>query len=299
MNVCPDKTRELILRCLCEGMSVRSAARTAAVGVRTVSRMLLRAGEVCSRWQHHTVRGLVCDQIQVDEIWSFVYAKDKALPDAKSPPRVAGTVWLFTAIDPVSKIMPSWLVGGRDVETATEFLQDLKSRLVNSRVQLTSDGLKAYPEAVQRVFGRNVDYAVLEKQYEGKQGNRSGLYSGCLKIIVSGSPNLDRISTSFMERANLTIRQNNRRYTRKSTGFSKRLRNHCASVSLGLAYYNLVRPHQTLSRRYRRPTTPAMAAGLANAPFHLRDILTLIDEVYGRQGPRAAYGPRRPVGNVA
>ena len=120
--------------------------------------------------------------------------------------------------------MPSWLVGSRDVETATEFLQDLAGRLANPRVQLTSDGLKAYPEAVRNVFGRNVDYAVLDKQYEGRRGGRSGLYSGCLKIIVSGSPNLDRISTSFVERANLTIRQNNRRYTRKSTGFSKRLR---------------------------------------------------------------------------
>ena len=174
MHVCPDKTRELILRCLCEGMSVRATSRTTGVGIHTVQRMLLRSGEVCSRWQHHTLRNLECDQIQIDELWGFIYVKEgfiyvkeKALQDAKSPPSGAGTVWLFTAIDPVSKIMPSWLVGGRDLDTATEFLWDLKSRLANPRIQLSSDGLKAYPEAVRKVFGSNVDYAVLDKQYEG------------------------------------------------------------------------------------------------------------------------------------
>ena len=264
MNRKDAKTRELILRCIVEGMSLRATARTASVGINTVMRLFVSAGKVCAAYEDAMLRNLPCERIEVDEVWSFVYAKDKNVDEAKSAPPEAGTVWTWVAICAATKLIPAWTIGGRELGTAVEFMQDLRRRLAN-RVQLTSDGHKPYRQAVELVFGRgNVDYAMVVKEYEGKRGNRSGLYSGSHVTVVSGSPNLDRVSTSFIERMNLTMRMSNRRYTRKCNGFSKKVQNHSASVALQFFHYNWIRPHMSLKGR-----TPVMAAGVDDRRWSL------------------------------
>ena len=290
MNRAPTKTRELILRCIVEGMGIRATARTAGVSIETVMRMFTRAGQVCAASQDSMFRNLPCERIEVDEIWSFVYTKEKNLEDAKSPPAVAGTVWTWIAICADTKLLPSWTIGDRETGTAVEFMQDLRGRLAK-RVQLTSDGHKPYRQAVATVFGRDVDYGMVVKEYNGKRGQRSGLYSGSEKTVVSGSPELDKISTSFIERMNLTLRMSNRRYTRKSNGFSKKVQNHSISTALNFFHYNLIRPHMTLSRQYKTPMTPAMAAGVTDRPYTLGDIVRLVDEANPPK-PRGPYRKR-------
>ena len=283
MNRLPLKTQTLILRCLVEGMSVRSTARTADVSKNTVIKLLVDAGKACSTYQDRTLRDLPCKRIQVDEIWSFVYAKQGNLPKAKQAPKDAGDVWTWTAICADTKLVPSWAIGDRSSETAIEFMDDLRARMAD-RVQLTSDGHKAYLEAVEGAFGGDIDYAMLVKLY-GSDGGVSPekRYSpaectGTRKLKVSGKPDVAHISTSYVERNNLTMRMSMRRFTRLTNAFSKKVENHAHSVSLHFMYYNFCRQHKSLEG-----ITPAMAAGVTDHLWEIEDIVRLVNEARPNQ----------------
>ena len=295
MNLADNQRRMLVLKCLTEGTGIRAVARISGCSRETVLRLFCRSGRVAAAWQDRLFRDLRPQHLQIDEAWSFVYCKEKNLPDTKSPPPGAGTVWLWAAIDPGSKIVTSWVIGDRELTTAVEFLTDLKSRIAEGhRPQLTSDGHKPYRQAVELTFGRRgADYALVVKEYKGERGKRNGLYSGSEKAGVFGSPDLDRISTSFIERVNLTVRQTNKRFGRKTNGFSKQVRNHAYSVALGLWSYNLSRRHQTLSNQYGSYTTPAMAAGVLDRPLTLTDLLAEVDRTFHVAKKRGRYRKRQ------
>jgi len=289
MNRLPLKTQTLILRCLVEGMSVRSTARTADVSKNTVIKLLVDAGKACSSYQDRVLRNLPCKRIQVDEIWAFVYAKQGNVPSAKNPPQEAGDVWTWTAICADTKLVPSWAIGDRSSETAIEFMDDLRARM-NDRVQLTSDGHKAYLEAVEGAFGGDIDYAMLVKLY-GSDGGTSPekRYSpaectGTRKMKVSGKPDDAHISTSYVERNNLTMRMSMRRFTRLTNAFSKKIENHAHSVSLHFMYYNFCRQHKGLDG-----ISPAMAAGVTDHLWEIEDIVNLVNEARPKPGPRGKY----------
>ena len=281
MNILPAKTKTLILKCLVEGMSIRSTSRIADVSRNTVTKLLVDAGKVCSDYQDKTLRNLNCTRIEVDEVWSFIYAKNKNVPTAKNPPRQAGDVWTWTAIYADTKLVLSWRLGDRSSATAIEFMDDLRSRLDN-RVQLTSDGHKAYLEAVEGAFRGDVDYAQLVKIYGGSADIKSdSRYSpakcnGILHNVIEGNPNPDNISTSYVERQNLTMR----RYKRLTNAFSKKMENHAHAVALHFMYYNFCRIHQTLQ------VTPAMEAGVTNRLWDVSDIVKMVED--------AQPAPKRP-----
>ena len=281
MNKLSTEKRAMILRLLVEGMSMRSITRTVGCSINTVTKLLEVAGTYLGEFQDEFIRNLPCTRLEVDEAWSFVYAKQKNVERAKSAPPEAGDVWTWTAICADTKLIPTWRVGDRSSATALDFMDDLAKRLRN-RVQLSSDGHKAYLIAVEEAFGGDVDYAMIVKEYgtsdDGKQAHRRyspGTVNGVEKIVVQGSPNLDLISTSYAERSNLTLRMSMRRFTRLTNGFSKKLENHALMVSLFTMYYNFCRPHKTLGKVH---TTPAMAAGLTDRVWKLEDLVTIIDE---------------------
>ncbi|MDE0695968.1 MAG: IS1 family transposase [Boseongicola sp.] len=286
MNKLDTKTRKLILRCLVEGMSIRATARTAEVSKLTVSRLMVAAGKACADYQDKALRELPCRKIQCDEIWSFIYCKDKTVKRAKAAPMDAGDVWTWTAICADTKLVPAWRVGDRSGMTAIDLMDDLRSRLA-SRVQLTTDGHKAYLEAVEGAFGGDVDYAMLVKIY-GDQTDSKGhekKYSpaectGIKKTTIEGRPKDEDISTSYVERQNLTMRMSMRRFTRLTNAFSKKIENHHWSVALHFMHYNFCRIHQTLR------VTPAMEAGVTDRLWDLEDIIKLVDD--------AAPKPNRP-----
>ena len=286
MNKLPLQTRKLIIRCLVEGQSVRATGRTADVSKNTVTKLLIDAGKACADYQDKALRDLPCKRIQVDEIWSFIYAKQKNVARAKTAPPEAGDVWTWTAIDADTKLVPSWRVGDRSGETAIDLMDDLRGRLAN-RVQLTSDGHKAYLEAVEGAFGGDVDYAQLVKLYGSEGGVSSDKrYSpaectGIRKRRVEGNPDLAHVSTSYVERNNLTMRMSMRRFTRLTNAFSKKIENHTHSVALHFMYYNFCRQHKSLDG-----ISPAMAAGVTDRLWDIEDIVRLIDE--------AAPQPKRP-----
>lgn len=277
MNTLPAKTKTLIIKCLVEGMSIRSTSRIADVSRNTVTKLLVDAGKVCSEYQDRVLRNLPCTRIEVDEIWSFIYAKDKNVPTAKNPPRSAGDVWTWTAICANTKLVPTWRLGDRSSATAIEFMDDLRSRLDN-RVQLTSDGHKSYLEAVEGAFGGDVDYAQLVKIYGGSADLKSesryspGKYNGILRNVIEGKPNPDNISTSYVERQNLTMRMSMRRFTRLTNAFSKKMENHAHAVALHFMHYNFCRIHQTLQ------VTPAMEAGVTNRLWDVSDIVKMVED---------------------
>lgn len=292
MNKLDNKTRKLILRCLVEGQSIRATARTAEVSKNTVIKLMVDAGKACSAYQDKTLRGLHCRRIQCDEIWSFIYAKQKNVPRATSAPPKAGDVWTWTAIDADSKLVPSWRVGDRSGQTAIDLMDDLCGRL-DHRVQLTTDGLKAYLEAVEGAFGGDIDYAQLVKMYgnEGKAKTHEKKYSpaectGIKKRTIEGDPEERDISTSYVERQNLTMRMSMRRFTRLTNAFSKKIENHAHSVALHFMHYNFCRIHMTLE------TTPAVAAGVTDRIHTLDDIVRLVDEAAPKPGPRGPYRKR-------
>ena len=289
MNKLPLSTRILIIRCLVEGMGIRATARTADVSKNTVTKLLVDAGKACGSYQDQVLRDLPCKRIQVDEIWAFVYAKQGSLTKAKNAPEDAGDVWTWTAIDADTKLVPSWRVGDRSGETAVEFMNDLRPRLAN-RVQLTSDGHKAYLEAIEGAFGGDIDYAMLVKMY-GSEGGVSSekRYSpaectGAKKLKVEGSPDPTHVSTSYAERNNLTMRMSIRRFTRLTNAFSKKIDNHAHSVALHFMHYNFCRQHRSLGG-----VSPAMAAEVTERLWDIEDIVRLVEEVAPKPGPRGPY----------
>ena len=289
MNKLSTEDRARILHLLCEGMSIRAITRLTGASKNTVAKLLVDAGKACLAYHDANVRNVKAARIQVDEIWSFTYAKQKNVATAKDAPEGAGDTWTWTALDADSKLIVSYLGGGRDGEWAMLFIDDLRQRLAN-RVQLTSDGHRAYLEAVEGAFGADVDYAQLVKIY-GPTITAPGRYSpaectGIRKRTVEGKPDPDHVSTSFVERQNLTMRMHMRRFTRLTNGFSKKAQNHEYAVALHMMYYNFVRIHKTLR------VTPAMAAGIADRLWEIADIAKLIEDAEAAPKSRGPYKKR-------
>jgi len=275
MNKLTTEERTRVVASLVEGNSIRSTVRMTGIAKNTVVKLLAELGSVCAEYQDKTLRGLKCKKIQCDEIWSFCYAKQKNVPDDKQGQFGFGDVWTWTAIDPESKLVVSWLVGLRNAEWGTVFMKDVASRLAN-RVQLTTDAHRAYLVAVDEAFGSDVDFAQLVKLY-GKEQAGEVRYSppvciGCRRKSIIGKPNRKDVSTSIVERQNLTIRMEMRRFTRLTNGFSKKIENLEHAVALHFMHYNFCRIHQTLR------TTPAMAAGVTNHLWEIADIVKLLEE---------------------
>ena len=275
MNRLTKDERARILHLICEGSSIRAITRLTGASKNTVIKLVVDAGKACSWYQDRVFRDLTCKRVQVDEIWNFVYAKQKNVATAKTAPADAGDVWTWTAIDADTKLMPSWYVGGRDSDSAIIFMDDLASRLAN-RIQLTSDGHKAYLEAVEGAFGADIDYAILVKIYGGAPDSAKGRYSpaectGARKECIEGNPDPKHVSTSFSERSNLTLRMQCRRFTRLTNAFSKKVENHTHAVALHMMYYNFLRIHQTLR------TPPAMAAGITKRLWEMTDVVEMLE----------------------
>lgn len=275
MNKLPAAKRIQILSLLCEGASMRSVSQLTDVSINTVSKLLVTAGRVCAEFHDEKVRGVRSKRVQVDEIWSFTYAKMKNVAGAKSAPPAAGDTWTWTALDADSKLIVSWLVGGRDTDYAIAFMNDVRDR-VTGRIQLTSDGHRPYLVAVEEAFGGDIDYAVLQKIY-GADNNPERRYSpavclGSKQDTICGNPSQKHISTSYVERQNLTMRMHMRRFTRLTNAFSKKFENHTHMVALYTVFYNWTKIHKTLR------TTPAMAAGLTDRVWDMADVVALIEE---------------------
>ena len=276
MNKLPIAKRVQIINLLVEGSSLRAASRIADVSINTVTKLLVDVGRACDLFHCQTVKNVECQRVQADEIWSFVYSKQKNVPEGMEDE--AGDVWTWTALDADSKLIVSWLVGARDNDTAIDFVQDVACRIKN-RVQLTTDGHKPYFEAVTETFGSQIDFAMLQKIYGTPSGsNNEKRYSpaeciGCKRQVISGNPDPNHISTSFVERQNLTMRMHMRRFTRLTNAFSKKIENHCHAIALHFVYYNFVKQHKTLK------VTPAMAAGLSKRFLTLEDIVNLTDGI--------------------
>lgn len=276
INRLDSATRGRVIAALVEGNSIRSTVRMTGVAKNTIQKLLIELGAACSAYQDRVLRDLPCKRVQVDECWAFCYAKAKNVtPDIAANNPFAGDVWTWAAIDADTKLIPSWIIGPRDSVTARIFVNDLAGRLAD-RIQLTSDGLKAYLGAVERAFRGDVDYAQLVKIYgetsEGQKRYSPAECVGCERHAVVGYPDPEHVSTSFIERANLTMRMGMRRFTRLTNGFSKKIENHTAAVALHMMHYNFVRIHQTLR------TTPAMAAGVTSKLWEIADIVALLDQ---------------------
>jgi IS1 family transposase len=280
---------------LCEGSSMRSISRVVDVSINTVSKMLIDAGTVCAAFHDEKVRAVQSKRVQVDEVWSFTAAKQKTVAAGmKRPVDGAGDTWTWTALDADSKLIVQWFVGGRDGECAKLFIDDLKSRLAN-RVQLTSDGHRAYLEAVEGAFGAEIDYAMLQKIYgPSPEGQRRYSPAECIGIqtnVVEGNPDPDHISTSYVELSNLSLRMHNRRFTRLTNAFSKKFENHCHALALYFMFYNWVRIHKTLR------VTPAMAAGLTTTLMSMEDVAAMIEAKSAKPVRPVTYKKRAQISN--
>jgi len=277
MNKLPAAKRAQILQMMVEGVSVRAISRRTGASKNTIVKLLADAGQACVKYQDANLRGLTCKRLQVDEIWSFVCAKAKNVETAKAAPAVAGDVWTWTAIDVDTKLIPSFFVGGRDAYAANVFMRDLAGRLTN-RVQLTSDGYKAYLDMVERAFGDDIDYTMLVKHYgAAPEQSAARRYSpakcvGATVGTVTGKPDQKHISTSYAERANLSIRMGVRRFTRLTNAFSKKVENHFFALAIYFMHYNYIRIRQTLR------ITPAMAAGVSKTLWSMQDVVTMVEE---------------------
>ena len=276
MNRLPLTRRSQILGMLAEGSSLRSASRLADVSINTVTKLLVDVGAACEQYQDKVLRNLKCKRIQCDEIWSFVYAKAKNVPESMAGAFGVGDVWTWVAIDADSKLVPSWAVGRRDGFTAQAFIHDLADRLA-TRVQLTTDGHKVHLEAVEGAFGSEIDYAMLVKLYEGDSGKQApaerryspAVCTGAREQRIAGNPDPAHVSTSYVERQNLTMRMSMRRFTRLTNAFSKKVDNHKAMIALHYMHYNFARIHKTLR------VTPAMEAGVTDHVWSLEEIARL------------------------
>lgn len=278
MNRLSTDRRAQVIGMMVEGNSVRATSRMAGVAINTVQKLMLDIGDACTNFQDRTLVNLPCKTLQCDEIWSFVYSKQKNVPDAHKGEFGYGDVWTWTAIDADSKLVPSWFVGQRTAEDGFLFMMDLKGRLA-CYPQITTDGLKAYAAAIGFSFGTEVDWAVLQKTYRSDKGERRyspGVCTGMDIEVKRGYPDPAKISTSYVERQNLTMRMSMRRFTRLTNGFSKKVDNHVAAVALHFMHYNFARPHTSLKNPY--PRTPAMAAGVADHIWTMREIAGLLDE---------------------
>ncbi len=276
MNRMDTARRAQVMRCLVEGNSINSTCRMTGVAKNTILKLLVEVGAACSAYLDVTMRDLKCERLEADEAWSFCYAKQKNVkPEHFEDGGYAGDVWAWVAIDADTKLIPSWLLGKRDSDSASEFIHDLASRLAN-RVQLTTDGLKVYINAVYDAFGEDIDHSVLHKIY-GRDMPDASRYSpaaciGCEKRPMIGEPDMKHVSTSYIERQNLTMRMWMRRFTRLTNGFSKKLENHSASVALYMMYYNFGRKDKTLG------TTPAVKAGLTDHTWSVEEIVGLLEK---------------------
>jgi len=291
-NVLSTAKRVQIVSALVEGVGIRATARMADVSKDTVMKLWREIGAACSAYMDGALVDLPCKRLQVDEIWSFVYAKQKNVPAEKRDTFGFGDVWTFTAIDAETKLMPSFLVGSRDLGCVTEFMQDLAARLSN-RVQVTTDGHKMYLQAVPDAFNGVVDFAQLQKIYGGGPADAEHRYSpaaciGCEKRSIQGNPDPEHVSTSYVERANLTIRMSLRRFTRLTNAFSKKLENHTAAIGLFHAHYNFCRIHRSLR------VTPAMAAGVTGRVWEIADLVALLPTATGQK--RGPYKGRKAEG---
>lgn len=287
MNKLDTAKRAQILATLCEGASMRSVSRLADVSINTVSKLLEDAGRFCAGYHDAKVRNVKAKRVQVDEIWSFTAAKQKNVAGMKNRVMGAGDTWTWTAIEADTKLIISHFVGGRDGECAAWFMKDVAERVAN-RIQLTSDGHKAYLEAVEDAFGGDVDYAMLNKIYGASPEAAKGRYSpaeciGTAKYIIEGKPDRAHISTSYSERSNLTMRMHNRRFTRLTNAFSKKFENHAHMVAIWSVWYNFIRIHKTLR------VTPAMAAGVSETLMTWEDFIALMDAEAPKPGPRGPY----------
>jgi IS1 family transposase len=274
MNKLSTEKKVAVISALCEGCSVRSTTRMTGVAKGTILRLLAEVGAACARYQDWAIRNVAAQRVQVDEIWSFVGCKEKNVTMAKLEAGICGDVWTYTAIEAQTKLVISWLVGRRDAGTATEFLQDVAGRLSN-RIQLTTDGHKMYLEAVPDAFGEDIDFAQLVKVYgndpEGEKRYSPAQWQSSEKIARIGAPAEKHISTSYVERQNLNMRMNMRRFTRLTNAFSKKIENHMHMIALFHMHHNFVRIHQTLR------VTPAMAAGVTGKLWSIHDVVALTE----------------------
>jgi IS1 family transposase len=293
MNKLPVETRVQILSMLCDGSSMRSVSRVTGVSINTISKLLVDAGNACAAFHDATVRNVTAKAVPRDEIWSFRYAKQKNVKFAKAAPTAAGDVWTWTAIDAESKLIVSWHVGDRSADTGTSFMFDLKARLAN-KVQLTTDGHKAYLKAVAEV-DLDADYAMLNKifatDYAGAGRYSPPKFIGAVKQNIMGNPDPDLINTSFAERQNLTMRMSMRRFTRLTNAFSKKFENHCHALALYFVFYNFCRVHKTLG------ATPAMAASLVDRVLKMTDVVALIDAANPVPAVRGSYKKTAEISN--
>jgi IS1 family transposase/lambda repressor-like predicted transcriptional regulator len=285
-NVLSNADRTAVIAALVEGCSIRSTSRMTGVARNTVTKLLLDLAKVCATYSDEHLVNLPCKRLQVDEIWEFCYAKAKNVPADKKGVFGYGDVWTFVAIDADTKLVPSWLVGSRDIGSATELMQDLAGRLV-SRVQLTTDGLKAYLSAVEDAFGGDVDYGMLNKIYANAPSGPETRYSpaectGCEKRVIVGNPDAKHVSTSYVERQNLTMRMSMRRFTRLTNGHSKKVENHAAAIAVHFAHYNFCRVHSSLGKG----VTPAMAAGVESRKWEIADLIALLPDSATKAGSK-------------
>jgi IS1 family transposase len=295
MNKLDVAKRVQILSMLCEGSSMRSIERVADVSLNTVAKLLIDAGKACDAHHDEHVRGVAAKRVQCDEIWSFIGVKAKNRADSsRATDPTAGDVWTWTAMESDSKLIISYLVGGRDSEYAMALMDDLRQR-VTTRMQLTTDGHAPYLQAVEEAFGADIDYAMLIKLYgeppAAPEAARRYSPSECIgtrKEKIAGNPDPKHISTSYIERQNLTMRMHMRRFTRLTNAFSKKLENHAYAVALHVTFYNFVRIHKTLRM------SPAMAAGITNHLWSMEDIVALIDAREPPPKKRGTYRPRQP-----
>lgn len=274
MNKLSLQKRAQIIGMLVEGNSIRATSRMADVAFNSVLKLVSDIGAACADYHDKNVHNLPCKRVQCDEIWAFCYAKQKNVKTAKATPEGAGDIWTWTSICADTKMLCNWLVGDRTAENALVLMEDLKSRLTN-RVQLTTDGLKSYLEAVEGAFGVDIDYAMLVKIYgdtaEGQKRYSPAECTGIKKTVIQGKPNMGDVNTSYVERQNLTMRMSMRRFTRLTNGFSKKVENHAHAIALHAMYYNFGRVHKTLR------VTPAMEAGLTDHVWSLLEIAALMD----------------------
>jgi IS1 family transposase len=280
MNKLSIGKRTQVIKALVGGNSIRATCRITNTVKGTVIRLLRDVGKACAQYQDKHLRKLSSQRIECDEIWSFCYAKEKNVPEDKQGQLGYGDVWTFVALDSDTKLVLSWLVGLRELEYAHRFARDIRERLSN-RVQLTTDGHRMYYEAVKNTFGNDIDYAMLVKYY-GNVQDESGRYSPpkCIQAkakLIKGSPDMTGVSTSYIERQNLTMRMNMRRFTRLTNAFSKKIENLGYAVALHFMYHNFARPPKTLTNPY--PKTPAMAVRLTNHVWTVEEIVKLLEQI--------------------